>query len=36
MRRNPGMTDDVIIEMYKSGCSYKEMEQTIGITGRAI
>ena len=36
MRRNPGMTDDVIIAMYKSGCSYKETEQIIVITGPAF
>jgi hypothetical protein len=36
MRRNPGMTDEVIINMYKSGIPFKEMVPTIGISDRAI
>jgi hypothetical protein len=36
MPRNPGMTDDVIIKMYKSGLSFKEMISIIGISDRAI
>ncbi|WP_164668838.1 LAGLIDADG family homing endonuclease [Virgibacillus doumboii] len=36
MPRNPGMTDDVIIKMYKGGMPFKEMERIIGISGRAI
>lgn len=36
MLRNPGMTDEAIIHMYKSGMSYKEMEPIIGISDRAI
>lgn len=36
MSRNPGMTDEVIIEMYKSGMSYKEMIKIIGLSERAI
>ncbi|MEB1806023.1 MAG: hypothetical protein LPK26_01770 [Bacillaceae bacterium] len=36
MPRNPGITDDIIIEMYKSGMSYKEMQPIIGLSDRAI
>lgn len=36
MPRNPGMTDDIIIEMYKSGMSFKEMMPIIGLSDRAI
>ena len=36
MPRNKGITDDMIIEMYKSGMPYKEMEPIIGISRRAI
>jgi len=36
MSRNPGMTDEVIIQMYKSDMSFKEMESIIGLSGRAI
>lgn len=36
MPRNPGVTDETIIQMYKSGVSYKEMEPIIGISERAI
>lgn len=36
MPRNPGMTDDVIIKMYKSGMSFKEMQRIIGLSDRAI
>lgn len=36
MPRYPGVTDDEIIRMYKSGMSYKEMEAKIGLTSRAI
>jgi hypothetical protein len=36
MPRNPGITDDIIIVMYKSGMSYKEMERITGISDRAI
>ncbi|HLU22259.1 MAG TPA: LAGLIDADG family homing endonuclease, partial [Bacillaceae bacterium] len=36
MARNPGMTDEVIIEMYKSGMTFKEMVPIIGISDRAI
>lgn len=36
MPRNPGITDEVIIKIYKSGMSYKEMEPIIGLSGRAI
>ena len=34
--RNPGMTDEVIIQMYKSGMSHKELASIIGISDRAI
>lgn len=36
MARNPGMTDDIIIKMYKSGMPFKEMVPIIGISDRAI
>ena len=36
MARNPGMTDEVIIQMYKSGMTFKKMAPIIGISDRAI
>ena len=36
MARNPGMTDEIIIKMYKSGIPFKEMAPIIGISDRAI
>ncbi|MHA6261090.1 LAGLIDADG family homing endonuclease [Sporosarcina sp. CAU 1771] len=36
MARNPGMTDDVIIKMYKSGMPFKEMAPIVGISDRGI
>lgn len=36
MPRNPGMTDEVIIKMYKSGMTFKEMGPIVGISDRAI
>ncbi|AOV07751.1 LAGLIDADG family homing endonuclease [Sporosarcina ureilytica] len=36
MPRNPGMTDEVIIRMYKSGMPFKEMVAIVGISDRAI
>lgn len=36
MPRNPGVTDETIIQMYKSGMPYKEMEPITGISDRAI
>lgn len=36
MPRNKGITDDIIIEMYKSGMSYKEMIPIVGLSSRAI
>ncbi|MFS0646575.1 LAGLIDADG family homing endonuclease [Siminovitchia sp. 179-K 8D1 HS] len=36
MVRNPGMTDEMIINMYKSGMSYKEMQPITGLSDRAI
>lgn len=36
MLRNPGMTDEVIIKMYKSGMSFKDMKPIIGLSDRAI
>lgn len=36
MPRNPGMTDEVIIDMYKSGMPFKEMVPIVGISDRAI
>lgn len=36
MPRKPGVTDEMIIKLYKSGMSYKEMEPILGISDRAI
>ncbi len=36
MARNPGMTDEVIIQMYKSGMTFNKMAPIIGISDRAI
>ncbi|MBS4189467.1 hypothetical protein KHA94_04435 [Bacillus sp. FJAT-49705] len=36
MPRNQGITDEIIIKMYKSGMSFKEMIPTIGLSDRAI
>ncbi|SES11244.1 hypothetical protein [Psychrobacillus sp. OK032] len=36
MPRKRGITDEMIIEMYKSGMTYKEMETTVGLTSVAI
>src|SRR5690625_1194432 len=36
MARNPGITDEIIIKMYKSGMPYKEMVPLTGISARAI
>ena len=36
MPRNPGMTDEVLINLYKSGMPFKEMGPIIGISDRAI
>ena len=36
MPRNPGVTDEKIINMYKSGMSFKEMVSIIGLSDRAI
>ncbi len=36
MPRNPGMDDEAIIKMYKSGMPFKEMVPIIGISERAI
>lgn len=36
MGRNPGITDDDIIKMYKQGMSYKEMIPIVGLSDRAI
>ena len=36
MPRNPGITDEEIIKMYKSGMSYKEMKPIVGLSDRAI
>lgn len=36
MPRNPGITDEAIIKMYKSGMPYKEMVSRIGISDRSI
>ncbi len=36
MPRNPGITDEEIIQMYKSGMPFKEMEPIIGLSDRAI
>lgn len=34
--RNPGMTDEAIIKMYKSGMSFKEMGPIVGLSDPAI
>lgn len=36
MPRNKGITDDMIIEMYKSGMPYNEMVSIIGLSRRGI
>ena len=36
MPRNPDMTDEVIIKLYKSGMSFKEMGPIVGLSDRAI
>jgi len=36
MPRNPGITDEIIIGMYKSEMSFKEMVSIIGLSDRAI
>ncbi|MCM3743106.1 hypothetical protein M3193_03020 [Sporosarcina luteola] len=36
MPRNPGMTDEKIIELYKSGLSYDKHCNKIGLSDRAI
>jgi hypothetical protein len=36
MPRNPGITDEIIIKMYKSEMSFKEMTKIIGLSDRAI
>jgi len=36
MPRNPGITDEAIIRMYKSGKSFKDMIPIIGLSDRAI
>lgn len=36
MPRNPGITDEAIINMYKSQMSFKEMEVIVGLSARAI
>ncbi|MGB2991115.1 MAG: hypothetical protein WBB47_00635 [Paenisporosarcina sp.] len=36
MPRNPGITDETIIGMYKSEMSFKEMVTIIGLSDRAI
>ena len=36
MPRNPGITDETIINMYKSDMAFKEMIPIIGLTDRAI
>ncbi len=36
MPRNPGMTDEAIIKLYKSGMSFKEMGPIVGLSDRAI
>ncbi|MBO0992992.1 LAGLIDADG family homing endonuclease [Bacillus sp. SD088] len=36
MPRNPGITDEMIIQMYKSGMPFKEMQPIIGLSDRAI
>ncbi|MCC3646117.1 hypothetical protein JGK52_05385 [Cytobacillus oceanisediminis] len=34
--RNPDIDDEQIINMYKSGMSFKEMTKIIGLSDRAI
>lgn len=36
MPRNPGMTDEKIIELYKSGLPYEKLCTTIGLSDRGI
>ncbi|WP_078427889.1 LAGLIDADG family homing endonuclease [Alkalihalobacterium alkalinitrilicum] len=36
MPRKPGITDEFIIELYKSEMPYKEMEQLTGLSDRSI
>lgn len=36
MPRNPEITDEIIIKMYKSGVPFKEMVPIIGLTDRSI
>ena len=36
MPRNPGMTDEKIIELYKSGLPYEKLSDMIGLSDRAI
>lgn len=36
MPRNPGITDEEIIEMYKSGIPFKKMVPIIGLLDRGI
>nr|WP_259545328.1 hypothetical protein [Heyndrickxia oleronia] len=36
MPRKPGMTDDKIIKLYKSGMPFKELQSIIGLSDRAI
>lgn len=36
MPRNPGITDEIIVNMYKSGMSYSEMIPIIGLSDRGI
>ncbi len=36
LARKPGMTDEAIITMYKSGMPFKEMEVIVGLSDRAI
>lgn len=36
MPRNPGITDDYLIQLYRNGTPYKEMEKISGFSARAI
>lgn len=36
MARNPGMTDERIIELYKSGLLFSELRISIGLSDGAI
>jgi hypothetical protein len=36
MPRNPGITDEIIIKLYKSGMCFKEMTRIVGLSDRAI